>query len=405
MSLKKYFLFFILSLQCLLSFAQISESKTFNLSWNDNSSVYLNEETSLVLPLVEGNVFDENNVPSSTHIFNVQNNTIVQDYIIKNVKFSDLSPNSLNNIQVNKIPTEIKSEFKVTKIKNNSVAILNLTPILQENGRVKKIVSFTLDYTLNTNTAGNAVNKSITSYTDRSVLANGSWYKFRVDTTGVFKIDRDLLQQIGINTSGLDPKNIRIYGNGGKMLSQLNSDFRYDDLQENSIFIEGEQDGVFDNDDYILFYAQGPHHWEIDNTQYKLSKHNINIYSDYAYYFITTDKGPGKRISTSTPLDQSANNQINTYHKFDFHEIEDVNLFANGQQWMGEDFSFQETRNFSFDFNDLDRDEEVSIRVRGVAMSSSDTQMNVRVNGQELMLLKYPRIQRNSLTKAYSDER
>ena len=147
MSLKKYFLFFILSLQCLLSFAQISESKTFNLSWNDNSSVYLNEETSLVLPLVEGNVFDENNVPSSTHIFNVQNNTIVQDYIIKNVKFSDLSPNSLNNIQVNKIPTEIKSEFKVTKIKNNSVAILNLTPILQENGRVKKIVSFTLDYT------------------------------------------------------------------------------------------------------------------------------------------------------------------------------------------------------------------------------------------------------------------
>ena len=405
MSLKKYFLFFILSLQCLLSFAQISESKTFNLSWNDNSSVYLNEETSLVLPLVEGNVFDENNVPSSTHIFNVQNNTIVQDYIIKNVKFSDLSPNSLNNIQVNKIPTEIKSEFKVTKIKNNSVAILNLIPILQENGRVKKIVSFTLDYTLNTNPAGNAVNKSITSYTDRSVLANGSWYKFRVDTTGVFKIDRDLLQQIGINTSGLDPKNIRIYGNGGKMLSQLNSDFRYDDLQENSIFIEGEQDGVFDNDDYILFYAQGPHHWEIDNTQYKLSKHNINIYSEYAYYFITTDKGPGKRISTSTPLDQSANNQINTYHKFDFHEIEDVNLFANGQQWMGEDFSFQETRNFSFDFNDLDRDEEVSIRFRGVAMSSSDTQMNVRVNGQDLMLLKYPRIQRNSLTKAYSDEK
>ncbi|MGB5323558.1 type IX secretion system sortase PorU, partial [Lutimonas sp.] len=374
------------------------------MSWNDNTSVRINEETSLILPLVAGNFFDENNIPRSTHVFNVENNTIVQEYIIKNVKFSDLSPNSLNNIQVNKIPAEIKSEFKVTNIKNKSVAILNLTPLIQQNGRVQKIVSFTLDYTLNSNTAGTEVNKSIASYTDRSVLANGSWYKFRVDTTGIFKIDKELLQQIGINTAGLDPKNIRIYGNGGKMLSQLNSDFRYDDLQENAIFIEGEQDGVFDNTDYILFYAQGPHHWEINNTQFKLSKHNMNIYSDYAYYFITTDKGPGKRISSSTPLDQSANNQINTYHKFDFHEMEQVNLFANGQQWLGEDFSFQETQNFSFDFNDLDRDEEVSIRVRGVAVSSSDTEMKVRVNGQELMDLYYPRIQFNSLRKASSAE-
>ncbi len=127
--------------------------------------------------------------------------------------------------------------------------------------------------------------------------------------------------------------------------------------------------------DYILFYAQGPHHWEINNNQYRLSKHNMNIYSDDAYYFITTDKGPGKRISVSTTINQPSNTLINTYHKFDFYEFEDVNLFANGQQWMGEDFSFQETQNFNFVFNDLDPDEEVSIRVRGVAVSSSDTDM------------------------------
>ena len=85
MSLKKYFFFFTLSLQCLFSFAQISESKTFNLSWNDNSSVRINEETSLILPLVAGNFFDENNIPLSTHIFNVENNTIVQEYIIRTI--------------------------------------------------------------------------------------------------------------------------------------------------------------------------------------------------------------------------------------------------------------------------------------------------------------------------------
>ncbi|MBL4904485.1 MAG: hypothetical protein JKZ00_00285, partial [Flavobacteriaceae bacterium] len=59
-----------------------------------------------------------------------------------------------------------------------------------------------------------------------SVLSKGDWYKFSVDTTGVFRIDRALLQKMGINTSNIDPRNIRIYGNGGAMLAQRNDHFR-----------------------------------------------------------------------------------------------------------------------------------------------------------------------------------
>ena len=405
MTLKKHFFFFIFFFQCLLSIAQISESKTFTLSWNDDSTMSLNNENSLFLPLVEDHFFDKNNVPHSVHLFNVQNNTIVQKYEIKNVKFSDLSPTESKNIQLNEIPTEIHSEFQTSKIKNNSVAILDLIPIVNQNGRLKKIISFTLDYTLNTGNSLGTINKSTASFTDRSILSNGSWYKFRVDTTGIFKIDKDLLQQIGISTSGLDPKNISIYGNGGKMLPQLNSDFRYDDLKENAIYVAGEEDGVFDDSDFILFYAQGPHHWNIDLDQFKRSKHTTNLYSDYAYYFITTDQGQGKRVSTLGPINQAANSQINTYHKFDFHEREDVNLFANGQQWLGEDFSLYDTQNFIFDYNDLDSNDEVSIRVRAVAFSSSDTQMKISVNGIELMDLNFPRIPRNSRKKARSAEK
>ena len=95
---------------------------------------------------------------------------------------------------------------------------------------------------------------------------------------------------------------------------------------------------------------------------------------------------------------------IDTYHRFDFHELENVNLFANGQQWLGEDFSFQETQNFFFDFNDLNQTEVGSLSVRGVAISSSNTQMKVQVNGQDLMDLNFNMISQNSLTKASSDE-
>ncbi len=103
------------------------------------------------------------------------------------------------------------------------------------------------------------------------------------------------MQQIGVSTSGLNPKKIHIYGNGGTLLPVLNSDFRYDDLQENAIYIEGENDGSFDASDYILFYAKGPHDWEV-NTINSNAQHRQNIYSDKAYYFITVNDVDGKRI-------------------------------------------------------------------------------------------------------------
>ena len=97
---------------------------------------------------------------------------------------------------------------------------------------------------------------SIVAYSQvtNSVLANGDWYKFAVDTTGIFKIDRSFLQQIGISTNNLNPKKIHIYGNGGNLLPEFNGDFRHEDLQENAIYIKGEDDTSFDTNDYILFY-------------------------------------------------------------------------------------------------------------------------------------------------------
>ena len=120
--------------------------------------------------------------------------------------------------------------------------------------------------------------------TSNSVLATGTWYKFAIDTTGVFKIDRGFLQQLGVPLNGLNPKKIHIYGNGGQQLPVLNSDFRYGNLQENAIYIAGENDNSFDANDYILFYAKGPHNWQLDPAN-AVANHRHNPYTDEAYYF------------------------------------------------------------------------------------------------------------------------
>ena len=221
-----------------------------------------------------------------------------------------------------------------------------------------------------------------------SVLANGNWYKFATDTTGVFKIDKSFLQQLGISTNNLNPKKIHIYGNGGQLLPELNADFRYDDLQENAIFIEGEEDNSFDSNDYILFYAKGPHSWEVNPAQGTVN-HIQNIYSDKSYYFMTINEDDGKRIQNSSPVIGSASTQITTFNDYVFYEKETINLFAAGKKWLGEDFSVDNELSLEIPFPNIVITEPVNIKVRAVAVSELTSSMQVKVNSQDLFNLNF----------------
>lgn len=383
--------------QSSILFSQNSSVKNFTLKWNDNATVQISKNQTITLPLIENNFFDQNNIPTYSTTFNVENDLIVQQFQIKNVKTALISENSIKNLDKNKIPSEILSDFNVSKARNKSIATLTISPLFRENNQIKKILSFTLAYQLGQKKSlAQRKDIPVPIYTNNSVLASGTWYKFTVDTTGIFKIDRELLQKIGINTANLDPKNIRIFGNGGHLLPQLNSAFRNDDLQENAIYIEGEQDGKFDSGDFLLFYAKGPEAWNINTSNFSATKHVNNIYSNKAYYFITIDNGKGKRIALADELTAPANETITTFQDFLVHELDKTNLFANGQQWMGEDFSYNNQQSFRFNFKNLSTTENITIRVRGAAISFTNTQMDISLNGQNLMAVNFSALSSNS---------
>ncbi|WP_218599646.1 type IX secretion system sortase PorU [Polaribacter sp. NJDZ03] len=243
----------------------------------------------------------------------------------------------------------------------------------------------------------------ISAQTTNSVLSTGDWFQFSVDTTGVFKIDRSLLQQIGISTNGLNPKKISIYGNGGAMLPVLNSDVRFTDLQENAIYIEGEDDGSFDANDFILFYAQGPHDWDV-NAASSSATHRQNIYSDVAYYFITVSNNDGKRIQEKTPITTTASKQITFFDDYTFYEKEERNLIAAGTQWFfNTDFNIENTQNFKIPFNNAVAGAPISVGVRAVSTSISPSSMAVKVNGEDLYNLNFSSA--NTTDKAKTSQR
>jgi len=135
-------------------------------------------------------------------------------------------------------------------------------------------------------------------YKPSSVLSTGNWYKLSVKETGIYKIDLAFLNNLGVNTSSLASNAIRLYGNGGQMLSEANAGPWLDDLQENAIMVVDGGDGILNGNDYILFYATGPDQWVKDSLGQKFS-HRKNIYSDKSYYFLTIG-GSGKRITNAS---------------------------------------------------------------------------------------------------------
>ena len=90
------------------------------------------------------------------------------------------------------------------------------------------------------------------------------------------------------------------------MLPQPNNAFRHDDLKQNAVEVVGGQDGSFDQGDYVLFYAQGPHTWVQDSSSCGLYRHEYNVYSDMSYYFIATDVSVTRSLTSVSSSPQAA---------------------------------------------------------------------------------------------------
>lgn len=279
---------------------------------------------------------------------------------------------SLNNIE---IPDEIKFQFFSKKARDQEYAMINMNPFVKVNGQIRRIQSFDVNYAFLP--AGQAGAKSplqnrlpITN----SVLSEGSIYKFYVEETGVHRITRSFLQSIGMSTSNIDPRQIKVYGYGGAPLPFLNSENTEFDLRELAIKVVGEEDGSFNGNDYILFYGESTKGYipEMDT--------HVNPYADRSYYYITVSSGQGKRV---LPMEQPAGTITQTITTFDdlqFHEEDLETLVQVGRRWFGERFSFESEQTFDFNFPNP-TNAPATLRVVTAAISESNTSFDIAVNG------------------------
>lgn len=278
----------------------------------------------------------------------------------------------------------LTNDFQVTNrngiAANETMSACEIVPfMINDIGEVMELV----DYTIVWEQQANAYRKANTNnFKSTSVLSSGKWYKIAITDDGVYKIDYAFLNSLGINVSTLDPKNIRIYGNGGVILQEENKNFRYDDLEENAITVVGEGDNVFNTTDYVLFYGKGMTRWDNKNNYKGLLFSPVrNFYSDTAFYYINVDKGPGKRIISQNSAASPSNVTTSTYDYYTYHEVDNINFVKSGRNMYGEYFDVNTS--YSFVWNDNNYVVNDTIRVESTigGRGNITNQYDVSVNG------------------------
>ena len=369
MNLKNILPSILLSLVSLLTLAQ---QKEFVVDWKNNVELRFSKNKSFT---VHG--FQEDNF-----IYDVGNRTVVfaenvnfrlsnPTFEIIDVKYQDVSTSQLSAYNLNLISDNLNFKVLPTKARDVQGMYVEFSPIVKVNGRYKKVVSLLVNFVQSNQRQGVA---SAVLPISNSEMAIGEWYKFYIEKDGVFKMNRTFFSSLGINVSNVNPQMIRLFGNGGRAIPLMNSAVNEFDVTENAVKFVGENDGVFDSGDYMLFYGLSTKGWDAEN------KSHINPYADKTYYYINVGNQIGKRIQTMTEPSAASTRLITDFDEYQFHEVDEENIVRLGRRWFGNRFDVNSNQTFNFNFPKLDVSRPVKLNVYAAAAAANTTYMGVTMN-------------------------
>ncbi len=210
------------------------------------------------------------------------------------------------------------------------------------------------------------------TYATQSVLASGKWVKVSVKTSGMHCIPAATLSKWGFS----NPANVRVYGYGGAMLSDVLAAESYiDDLPQVASTVTAKG---------LVFYAEGPE--QINANEREVAYHSVNPYSNFGYYFLTEGSSatpqPQRR---GTALATSAGSHTDGPWAV-YYDPQQVSLGNSGRMMVGEDFRTQRTRSFQLTTASRKPGSQVTMQLSVVANSSTRTTLSVTANGEKLNL-------------------
>jgi len=311
------------------------------------------------------------------------------DVLVKDAVFEPVNV-ALVNIDAVK-DSDLLITREVGSTSGKSFLRLSILPFVKRNGRIEKLVSFTVSIKETVNQLKSA--QVGTAWKSSSVLSSGKWVKVKLTDKGIYKITYDQLKQWGFT----NPDIVSLYGNGGYMLPTPNSAIQPDDLSAYPIWKGKDSSGK----DCFFFYSTGNIEVRLDKES-SMYSHQQNYYSTATYFYLT-DQGTSLAITKSSELTQTAGRSITSYPNYVFYEKELVNLLSSGSRWLGERFSQGSSLTINLNLENPDLTKSAGFVISAVGKSSSYSSMNIALNGKSDADIVFNPVNDNDSEAKYAD--
>ncbi|MBK8983927.1 MAG: hypothetical protein IPM38_16810 [Ignavibacteria bacterium] len=164
------------------------------------------------------------------------------------------------------------------------------------------------------------------------ITPNKTYLKMYVADNGMYRVNRIDFTNAGINTTGIDPRTIKLYNKGIQL----------------PVYFSGQQDGTFDANDYFDFYGERNYGGLVksfdhnNNLVYTTDEYH-NEYSDTNVYWADWGGALGARYSDMnypvvTPYSGSSFNDKIVFDK--------NNFYSQGENISATDYRFLNTEKF-----------------------------------------------------------
>ena len=369
------------------------QTGTITIQWSENKDVPYGDY-SVNLPLFNAENFQYNDFSKELwYVTKFRENGLVNEHSLQitSVIYENIDESKLTAIAKEKIPSSLNAILKNSISRDQYSALLKVCPFIKEGNIFKRVIAFNYSYERETS---NRLNSNSTTSLTNSVLSSGNWYRFYIEKSGAYVLDKDFIRNLGINPDNINPKKIKIYGNGGRMVPLSNSSLYPFDLEENAIQVVGEDDNSFDTNDYVVFYGEGLDNWSAENFTH------LNLYSDRSYYYINVEGEDGKRMEPTIQPSGSSTLTLTTYDDYQFHEVDLNNLGRLGRVWFGESFTLDQEQDFEFNFPNIVTSQQANVTIHVGGNSFVATKFTPSINGQAQTNLNLSIVTLNSSTVA-----
>jgi len=220
-----------------------------------------------------------------------------------------------------------------------------------------------------------------------SVLSQGAWYFLETLSDDVYVLDGDLLYGEMQLSAPVFFANLGLFSSSEGPLKEANSAPRAEGLQElPTHHVDENNNGLFDQEDAIIFYSHGPHDWILESGDVSL---NFNYYSDVAGFFFTPDQGSGLQAAQAMSI--SSTTTVGDYDFLAFWKEDDVNLYRSGRRWLSNPMTTNNSsKSWNLDLSDKVNAAPLTLALRVASASESNATSQLLLNGQSVSTLSLP---------------